>query len=164
MSSHLSVNYHIHQMLASGCTTRTPCSKQSTRFAFDIIQLPRPDPNGIIAFLVSQLQIAEDAGQRVWIIGHVPPGAADAFPDQVGDDDLFSLWRPECLLTVKLPQPGLSAICGHNCGNVLGSHPQSKCPVFVTELFLTITDRTNSRLATLTSPTRTLLQRTSWVG
>jgi len=33
--------------------------------------------------MVSQLQAAEDAGQRAWIIGHIPPGKADVFHDQV---------------------------------------------------------------------------------
>uniref|UniRef100_A0A0W0GDV1 Calcineurin-like phosphoesterase domain-containing protein n=1 Tax=Moniliophthora roreri TaxID=221103 RepID=A0A0W0GDV1_MONRR len=42
----------------------------------------QPDPNGILSFLVSQLQAAEDAGQRAWIIGHMPPGIADTFDDQ----------------------------------------------------------------------------------
>jgi sphingomyelin phosphodiesterase len=32
---------------------------------------------------VDQLQAAEDAGQRVWIIGHIPIGAADLLVDQV---------------------------------------------------------------------------------
>jgi hypothetical protein len=45
----------------------------------------RPDPNGILAFLISSLQAAEDAGQRVWIIGHMPPGGPDALRDQVRD-------------------------------------------------------------------------------
>ncbi|KAH6908590.1 Metallo-dependent phosphatase-like protein [Coprinopsis sp. MPI-PUGE-AT-0042] len=34
----------------------------------------QPDPNGFLSFLVAQLQAAEDAGERVWIIGHIPPG------------------------------------------------------------------------------------------
>ncbi|KAF8591358.1 sphingomyelin phosphodiesterase [Ramaria rubella] len=40
------------------------------------------DPNGILAFMVRQLQASEDAGQRAWIIGHIPAGKADAFHDQ----------------------------------------------------------------------------------
>ncbi|KAF9934771.1 hypothetical protein FBU30_000065 [Linnemannia zychae] len=35
------------------------------------------DPNGEIAWLVTQLQAAEDAGERVWIIGHVGPSQTD---------------------------------------------------------------------------------------
>lgn len=43
----------------------------------------QPDPNGVLAFVVSQLQAAEDAGQRAWIIGHIPPGGVqDALHDQ----------------------------------------------------------------------------------
>ncbi|KAJ7153824.1 sphingomyelin phosphodiesterase [Mycena filopes] len=40
----------------------------------DVVQ---PDPNGIIAFMVDQLQAAEDAGERMWIIGHIPIGGGD---------------------------------------------------------------------------------------
>ncbi|KAJ7185414.1 sphingomyelin phosphodiesterase [Mycena filopes] len=43
---------------------------------------PEPDPRGILAFLVTQLQAAEDASQRAWIIGHMPPGSVDTLNDQ----------------------------------------------------------------------------------
>jgi sphingomyelin phosphodiesterase len=39
------------------------------------------DPSGQLAWLVSELQAAEDAGERVYIIGHMPMGAGDAFYD-----------------------------------------------------------------------------------
>ncbi|KAF7346627.1 Saposin B-type domain-containing protein [Mycena sanguinolenta] len=42
----------------------------------------QPDPNGIIAFLVDALQAAEDAGDRAWIIGHIPLGKEDTMQDQ----------------------------------------------------------------------------------
>lgn len=42
----------------------------------------QPDPNGILAFAAQQLQAAEDAGQRAWIIAHMPPGSSDAIHDQ----------------------------------------------------------------------------------
>lgn len=42
----------------------------------------QPDPNGILAFLVEALQETEDAGQRAWIIGHIPPGHVDIMHDQ----------------------------------------------------------------------------------
>ncbi|KAJ6577051.1 sphingomyelin phosphodiesterase [Mycena vulgaris] len=45
----------------------------------DVVQ---PDPNGIIAFMVTQLQAAEDAGERMWIIGHIPIGGGDLLVDQ----------------------------------------------------------------------------------
>ncbi|KAI8354462.1 Metallo-dependent phosphatase-like protein [Mortierella sp. GBAus27b] len=35
------------------------------------------DPHGELKWLVAQLQAAEDAGERVWIIGHVGPGQTD---------------------------------------------------------------------------------------
>ncbi|KAF8979890.1 Sphingomyelin phosphodiesterase [Entomortierella lignicola] len=35
------------------------------------------DPNGQLHWLISQLQAAEDAGERVWILGHVAPSQTD---------------------------------------------------------------------------------------
>ncbi|KAK7044498.1 Metallo-dependent phosphatase-like protein [Favolaschia claudopus] len=43
---------------------------------------PVHDPRGILEFGANELQAAEDAGQRAWIIGHMPPGSQDAFSDQ----------------------------------------------------------------------------------
>ncbi|KAF5378767.1 hypothetical protein D9615_006955 [Tricholomella constricta] len=42
----------------------------------------QPDPNGILAFTVKELQMAEDAGQRAWIVAHMPPGRQDTLQDQ----------------------------------------------------------------------------------
>lgn len=42
----------------------------------------QPDPNGILAFLVQELQAAEDAGERAYIIAHMPPGRGDVMRDQ----------------------------------------------------------------------------------
>ncbi|KAF2166977.1 hypothetical protein M409DRAFT_54735 [Zasmidium cellare ATCC 36951] len=39
------------------------------------------DPDNQFAWLVSELQAAEDAGERVYIIGHMPPGRHDALYD-----------------------------------------------------------------------------------
>lgn len=39
------------------------------------------DPSGQLAWLVTELQAAEDAGERVYIIGHMPMGAGDALYD-----------------------------------------------------------------------------------
>lgn len=39
------------------------------------------DPDGQLAWLVSELQAAETAGQRVFIIGHMPLGTNDALHD-----------------------------------------------------------------------------------
>ncbi|KDQ58411.1 hypothetical protein JAAARDRAFT_34199 [Jaapia argillacea MUCL 33604] len=40
------------------------------------------DPNGILAFMVQELQAAEDEGQRAWIFGHMPMGGGDVLHDQ----------------------------------------------------------------------------------
>ncbi|KAI1103077.1 putative acid sphingomyelinase [Jackrogersella minutella] len=39
------------------------------------------DPSGQLAWLVSELEAAERAGERVYVIGHMPMGARDAFHD-----------------------------------------------------------------------------------
>ncbi|OCK79268.1 sphingomyelin phosphodiesterase [Lepidopterella palustris CBS 459.81] len=39
------------------------------------------DPSGQLAWLVTELQAAETAGERVYIIGHTPMGSSDAFHD-----------------------------------------------------------------------------------
>jgi sphingomyelin phosphodiesterase len=39
------------------------------------------DPSGQLAWLVNELQAAEDASERVYIIGHMPMGTGDAFHD-----------------------------------------------------------------------------------
>ncbi|KAL9709442.1 hypothetical protein Ac2012v2_007177 [Leucoagaricus gongylophorus] len=42
----------------------------------------QPDPNGILTFAAQELQAAEDAGQRAWVIAHMPPSSSDALHDQ----------------------------------------------------------------------------------
>jgi sphingomyelin phosphodiesterase len=39
------------------------------------------DPSGILAWLVTELEAAEAAGERVWLMGHMPLGSTDAFHD-----------------------------------------------------------------------------------
>ncbi|BGO91484.1 hypothetical protein JCM10020v2_003139 [Rhodotorula toruloides] len=43
---------------------------------------PEWDPNGIISWLAKELDAAEKAGQRAWLIGHSPPGRRDVFREQ----------------------------------------------------------------------------------
>lgn len=40
------------------------------------------DPSGMLAWLASELEAAEVAGERVWLLGHMPLGSTDAFHDQ----------------------------------------------------------------------------------
>ncbi|ESK95693.1 sphingomyelin phosphodiesterase [Moniliophthora roreri MCA 2997] len=42
----------------------------------------QPDPNGVLSFIAEQLQLAEQASQKVWVIGHIPPGKEDTVEDQ----------------------------------------------------------------------------------
>ncbi|KAG9952538.1 acid sphingomyelinase, partial [Aureobasidium melanogenum] len=39
------------------------------------------DPSGQLAWLVSELDAAEKAGERVWLTGHMPMGSGDTFHD-----------------------------------------------------------------------------------
>ncbi|KAH7364647.1 Metallo-dependent phosphatase-like protein [Rhexocercosporidium sp. MPI-PUGE-AT-0058] len=40
------------------------------------------DPSGQLAWLVTELEAAETAGERVWLMGHMPMGSSGAFHDQ----------------------------------------------------------------------------------
>ncbi|KAF8528594.1 Metallo-dependent phosphatase-like protein [Gautieria morchelliformis] len=41
----------------------------------NFINTTNPDVSGMLRFVTDELQAAEDSGQRVWILGHVLPGA-----------------------------------------------------------------------------------------
>ncbi|KAI5824164.1 hypothetical protein K523DRAFT_420982 [Schizophyllum commune Tattone D] len=55
---------------------------------FNFINMTHPDTSGILRFLTDELQDAEDAGDRVWIMGHVGSGwdGTNALP---GPTNLF---------------------------------------------------------------------------
>lgn len=40
------------------------------------------DPSGMLAWLATELEAAETAGERVWLLGHMPLGSTDALHDQ----------------------------------------------------------------------------------
>ena len=42
---------------------------------FNFINTTNPDLSGTFDFLIKELQAAEDVGERVWILGHVPTGS-----------------------------------------------------------------------------------------
>ncbi|KAF9469608.1 sphingomyelin phosphodiesterase [Collybia nuda] len=42
----------------------------------------QPDPNGVLEFMAQQLDQAERAKQKVWVIGHIPLGKEDTMEDQ----------------------------------------------------------------------------------
>jgi sphingomyelin phosphodiesterase len=56
------------------------------------------DPSGQLAWLVTELEAAEAAGERVWIMGHMPLGKSDAFHDQ---SEYFGTFR---ILPFLLPR------------------------------------------------------------
>jgi hypothetical protein len=54
----------------------------------NFINITNPDNSGSFKFLINELQAAEDAGERVWIIGHVLSGWDGSNP-LLGPTDLF---------------------------------------------------------------------------
>lgn len=51
-------------------------------FNFYMYQEPMDkDPRGQFEWLIEELQAAEDAGQRAWLISHIPSGTSDHFRD-----------------------------------------------------------------------------------
>lgn len=52
------------------------------KFNFLVYQEPMEyDPNGQLAWLINELDAAETAGQRVWLIAHIPSGQSDYLRD-----------------------------------------------------------------------------------
>ncbi|KAH9838385.1 sphingomyelin phosphodiesterase [Rhodofomes roseus] len=51
-----------------------------TQNAYNYINLSSSDNSGMLRFLTDELQAAEDAGDRAWILGHVPSGYDTADP------------------------------------------------------------------------------------
>ena len=43
---------------------------------FNYPNYSNPDPNGMMKFLISELEDSESKNEKVWIIGHVPSGFA----------------------------------------------------------------------------------------
>ncbi|KAK0739753.1 Metallo-dependent phosphatase-like protein [Apiosordaria backusii] len=76
----------VHPLGLKIITINTDFYYRANIFAF--LHADNPDYSGVFSFLVDELQKAEDEGQRVWIMGHVPtgwqgpnalPGGSDAF-------------------------------------------------------------------------------------
>jgi len=90
--------------------------------------LPPLDPYAELTWLDSQLATAQSAGQEVWLIMHVPPGAnttgtaqkVGTFTSstQITDDEAAMMWQPQYqqeFMTILAKYPGLIAmgITGH---------------------------------------------------
>jgi hypothetical protein len=91
-----------------------------------LIFIFRPDPNGIIAFLVDALQAAEDAGDRAYIIGHIPLGKEDTLVDQVPSaSQLLAPFLAAQLKSyqVELLRPSPPALQKYDCWAVLRAQP-----------------------------------------
>lgn len=96
---------------------------------FALSPYPTPlDPYAELTWLDSQLAAAQSAGQKVWLIMHVPPGAnttgtaqkVGTFTSstQITDDEAAMMWQPQYqqeFMTILAKYPGLIAmgITGH---------------------------------------------------
>ncbi|KAK0727952.1 Metallo-dependent phosphatase-like protein [Lasiosphaeria miniovina] len=58
---------------------------------YTFIHAADPDFSGMFSFLVQELQKAEDAGERVWIVGHVLSGWDGSNPMPGGSDMLYQI-------------------------------------------------------------------------
>ncbi|KAL0566262.1 hypothetical protein V5O48_015750, partial [Marasmius crinis-equi] len=79
------VNKHPVLVQAKVCSSDSICMQAvmtvSSFWLYDSDEF-QPDPNGLLAFIVEQLQAAEEAGEKVWVIGHIPLGKEDLVEDQ----------------------------------------------------------------------------------
>jgi hypothetical protein len=58
---------------------------------YNFINSTNPDNSGLFKFLIDELQAAEDAGERVWIIGHVLTGWDGSNPLIEGSNLLYQI-------------------------------------------------------------------------
>ncbi|KAK7962496.1 uncharacterized protein PG986_003321 [Apiospora aurea] len=70
-------------------TLNTDLYYKNNHFAW--LHAADPDFSGIFTFLIQELQKAEDAGQRAWIVGHVLSGWDGSNPMPNGSDLLYQI-------------------------------------------------------------------------
>ncbi|KAH8662327.1 Metallo-dependent phosphatase-like protein [Xylariales sp. PMI_506] len=58
---------------------------------YALINTKNPDFSGMFTFLIEELQKAEDAGERVWIVGHVLSGWDGSNPLPLGTDLFYQI-------------------------------------------------------------------------
>ncbi|KAI6108786.1 sphingomyelin phosphodiesterase [Pisolithus croceorrhizus] len=75
---------------------------------FSYVNATAPDPFGILRWVTDELQVAEDAGERVWIIGHVISGW-DGTQSQLNPTNLC-----RCLVDRYSPHVIANIFYGHN--------------------------------------------------
>ncbi|KAL0084755.1 Metallo-dependent phosphatase-like protein [Phycomyces blakesleeanus] len=54
---------------------------QASSHLFILFYQQKMDPNGILSWLIAQLQESENTGERVWIMGHIAPGDTTCLHD-----------------------------------------------------------------------------------
>ncbi|KAI0120722.1 Metallo-dependent phosphatase-like protein [Xylariales sp. AK1849] len=88
-STHYGAYSIVHPLGLRIITLNTDLYYRSNHFAF--LHASNPDFSGMFSFLISQLQTAEDANQRVWIVGHVLSGWDGTNPLPNGADLFYQI-------------------------------------------------------------------------
>ncbi|KAK0635193.1 Metallo-dependent phosphatase-like protein [Bombardia bombarda] len=79
----------IHPLGLKIITLNTDLYYRNNLYTF--VNTADPDFSGMFSFLIRELQAAEDAGQRVWIMGHVLSGWDGSNPLPNGSDMLYQI-------------------------------------------------------------------------
>ncbi|KAI0319038.1 Metallo-dependent phosphatase [Amylostereum chailletii] len=87
---------------------------------FNFINMTNADNSGMLRFLTDELQDAEDAGDRVWILGHVLTGWDGSNPLQ-NPTDLFDRFSPHVIANIfwgHTHEDQLSIFYANNATNI----------------------------------------------
>ena len=123
------IGRNVHDSFQLGCIANSrPCSHIS-QIALDSNPfaqspyLPPLNPYAELTWLDSQLAAAQSAGQKVWLIMHVPPGAnatataqnaaKGVDPNPQTDDEAAMMWQPQYqieFMQILSKYPGLVAM------------------------------------------------------
>jgi hypothetical protein len=88
-STHYAAYSVVHPLGLRIITLNTDLYYHNNYYAF--LHAADPDFSGMFTFLIQELQKAEDAGQRVWIVGHVLSGWDGSNPMPNGSDMLYQI-------------------------------------------------------------------------
>ncbi|KAF9235985.1 sphingomyelin phosphodiesterase [Melanogaster broomeanus] len=132
---------------------------------FSYINATQPDPFGILRFLTDELQDAEDAGERVWIVGHVLSGW-DGTQSQLNPTNLFyqilslsvDRYSPHVIANIffgHTHEDQLSIYYANNATNVSAETAQTVSWIMPS---LTTSDEPESPVSACTKSTQAVIQ------
>ncbi|KAK6067837.1 calcineurin-like phosphoesterase [Seiridium cupressi] len=88
-ATHYAAYSIVHPLGLRIITLNTDLYYRNNHFA--LLHASNPDFSGMFTFLISELQKAEDAGERVWIVGHVLSGWDGSNPLPNGSDMFYQI-------------------------------------------------------------------------